>query len=222
MRIFESWRFAVKCIKLSYNLKVSLFAAGLLGVMGLVYELGNSVSGVGAVMLLTVAMYPAQLLYSVCGSDLVQSSPYKKSMMTSIPTVITFCSSMIMYLPVLVLEGARSILKPETMGHNIRTVLLCGLMLLVLQSYLGIAYKNFVIPMLAMAVFVVGIYNLMHFADNGTLLLSWISGITMPTAMAVGLGCAVLGSLLQYGLSLLLYKKPISRTAMYGLLRQQS
>lgn len=71
----------------------------------------------------------------------------------------------------------------ETVGHNIRTVLLCGLMLLVLQSYLGIAYKNFVIPMLSMVIFVVGIYNLMHFADNGTLLLFWISGITMPNAM---------------------------------------
>ena len=90
MKLIENWRFAVKCIKLSYNLKTNLLCIGFLSVMALVYEIGNFSNGMGAILMLTVGMYPAQMICSVCGSQLVLSSPHKKAIMTSVPTIINF------------------------------------------------------------------------------------------------------------------------------------
>ena len=222
MKFMESWRLAVKCIKLSYNLKANLFTFGFLFVMALVYEITNFVNGVGAIMLLTMAMYPTQMIYSVCGSHLVQSSPHKKAIMTSLPTAITFCCGILAYLALIAIEGIRAIRNPESVEYNTRLILLGGMMLLYLNIYVSVAFKYFWVSVIAMVGFMIGFYYLVGIIGNGVIALSWFSGITMPVAIAVGLCLAVLGSLLQYGVSLLVYKKPISRHAIYGLMRQQA
>lgn len=229
MKIIESWRFAIKCIKLSYNIKVNLFATGFLLLIGLLYEImdlnSNIKSGMGAIMLVIVAMYPAQMIYSICGSQLAQSSPCKKAMMTSLPTVITFSSGMLAYLLVIVIEVIRAIRNPETAERCAGLILLIGMMLMFLNIYIGIAFKYFVVSMIMMIGIMSGGY---YYCYRGiavgvrTMVLPWLTGISMPIAIAAGLCFAVLGSLLQYGISLLLYKRPISRTAIYGLLRQQT
>ena len=222
MKLMESWRLAVKCIKLSYNLKANLFSFGFLFVMALVYEITNFVNGVGAIMLLTMAMYPTQMIYSVCGSHLVQSSPHKKAIMTSLPTAITLFCGILAYLAVIAIEGIRAIGNPESVEYHTRLILLGGMMLVYLDIYVGIAFKYFWVSVIAMIGFMIGFYYLVGIIGNSTIALSWFSGISMPVAIAVGLCLAVLGSLLQYGVSLLVYKKPISRSAIYGLMRQQS
>lgn len=222
MKLMENWRFAVKCIKLSYNLKANLLCIGFLGVMGLVYEIMNFNNGMGAILMLTAGMYPAQMIYSVCGSLLVLSSPHKKALMTSMPTIITFCSGMLTYLAVIGIEGIRAMGNPEAAEYSAHMILLLGVVLMLLEIYVGIAYKYFVVSMVVMVGCLMGSYYLMGFFGDRELIMSWFSGVSMPVAIAVGLCLAVLGSLLQYGISVLVYKKPISRSAIYGLLRQQA
>lgn len=222
MKLMENWRFAVKCIKLSYNLKTNLLCIGFLSIMALVYEIGNFSNGMGAILMLTVGMYPAQMICSVCGSQLVLSSPHKKAIMTSVPTIITFCSGMLAYLAVIGIEAIRAMGNPEAVEYSTHMILLLGVVLMIMEIYLGIAYKYFVVSMVIMIGCVTGSYYLMNFFGDGVLSMSWLSGISMPVAIAVGLCLAVLGSLLQYGISLLVYKKPVSRSAIYGLLRQQA
>lgn len=222
MKLMENWRFAVKCIKLSYNLKTNLLCIGFLSVMALVYEIGNLSNGMGGILMLTVSMYPAQMVYSVCGSQLVLSSPYKKAIMTSLPTIITFCSGMLAYLAVIGIEGIRAMGNPEAAQYSIHMILLLGVMLMIMEIYMGIAYKYFVVSIVVMIGCVTGSYYLMNFSGDGVLSMSWFSEISMPVAIAVGLCFVVLGSLLQYGITLLIYKKPVSRGAIFGLLRQQA
>lgn len=222
MKIMESWRFAIKSMKLSYNLKSNLSIMGFLGVLGLVYEIFNITDGMGAYMLLVVAIYPAQLINSICGSQLVQSSPCKKTLMTSLSTVITFCCGVVMYLTIVCIEMVRVYITPEAAGHSARLILICGLMQMLLHIYIGIAYKYFVLPMVLMCVCMVGFYNLSGIIGNGTVLSQYFLKIPMPMAIAIGLCLALLGALLQYAVSLLVYKKPISRRAIYGMLRQQA
>ena len=225
MKLIESWRFAIKCIKLSYNLKVNLIGIGFLLLMAPVYEIldynTGIKSGMGAIMLVIAAMYPAQMIYSICGSQLAQSSPYKKAMMTSLPAVITFCCGILTYLLVIVIETIRAIRKPEAAERCVGLILLSGMVLMLMNIYIGIALKYFVVSMIV----VIGLISsccYCYIVGFRTMVLPWLTGISMPIAIAVGLCLAVLGSLLQYGISLLLYKRPISRTAFYGLLRQQA
>lgn len=221
MKLIENWRFAVRCMKLSYNLKTNLMCMGFLCILALVYEIGNFNNGIEAILMLVVSMYPAQMIYSVCGSQLVLSSPHQKAIMTSVPAIITFCSGMLTYLAVIGIEGIRAMGNPEAAEYSVGMILLLGVVLMILEIYVGIAYKYFVVPAVVTVGCLMASGYLMGAFGDDELIMSWFSGISMPVAIAVGLCFAVLGSLLQYGISLLVYKKPVSRSAIYGLFRQQ-
>lgn len=222
MKLRESWRFAMKCMRLSYNVKTNLICMGLLAALGLVYEIFHiGGEGMGAYLLLVVSMYPAQYVNSLCGSQLVQSSPYKKTLMTSLPTALTFCSGIAVYLAVVVIEVVRACVGQGSMGHSSRLILLCGVLLLLLNLYVGVAYKYFAVSIFLLAVCMVGFYNLSGIMGD-TALAQFFLAIPLPVALVIGLCCALLGGVMQYGVSLLVYKKPMSRRAIYGLLRQQA
>lgn len=219
MRFGKKWQFAIKCMKYSYNLKLNLICAGVMLALGLFYEIIDLGNGMGGFILLVVSMYPVQILYSVCGSQLVQSSPYKKALMTSMPTILTLCSSILIYLLIVVIEGVRMVIKPETAGQGVSVILMSGMFLLFLDIYAGIVYKYFWISMVIMIVGTVGIYSNI---GRYRLFMQLFSGCSLPVAIAAGLCLALLGSLLQYGISLLVYKKPVSKQAVYGMLRQKA
>ncbi|MDE7222878.1 MAG: hypothetical protein K2O34_03730, partial [Acetatifactor sp.] len=184
--------------------------------------ISNFYNGIGAVILVTMAMYPSQMIYSICGSQLAQSSPYKKAIMTFLPTVITFCSSTLTYLIVIGIEGIRAVRNPEAAEYGASMILFIGVAVLLLDVYVGIAYKYFVVSIIVMVIGMAGAYYMVNAFENGTMALSWLSGISMPVAIVVGLCLTMLGSLLQYGVFLLVYKQPVSHLAIYGLLCQQS
>lgn len=222
MKLIESWRFAIRCMKLSYNLKMNLICGVVVFVIALVQEIANhGYNVVGAMLLMTVAVYPAQMIFSICGSQLVQSSPYKKSIMTSLTTVITFCSGILCYLIVIGIEGIRVIADPETAGKSARIILFVGMLLVLMKVYVSVAYRYFVVSVFVMAGSITFYSYFATMFINDKMFSQWLSEMSMPVAIMAGLCFAVLGSLLQYGISLLLYKKPISRNAIYGLLRQQ-
>lgn len=221
MSFGKKWKFAMKCMKYSYNLKLNLFCAGIMLAIGLFYEIIDLGNGMGSYILLVISMYPVQMLYSICGSQLVQSSPYKKALMTSIPTVLTLCSSICIYLLIVVIEGVRMVIKPETAGQGVSIILMSGMLLLFLDIYAGIVYKYFWVSMVIMIVSVVGIYNSVGFIGRSPLFLQIFPECSFPVAIAAGVCLALLGSLLQYGVSLLVYKKPVSKQAVYGMLRQK-
>lgn len=222
MKLVISWQFAIKCMKLSYNLKKNLIFCGFMFIMTLVLYISNFYNGIGAVILVTMAMYPSQMIYSICGSQLAQSSPYKKAIMTFLPTVITFCSSTLTYLIVIGIEGIRAVRNPEAAEYGASMILFIGVAVLLLDVYVGIAYKYFVVSIIVMVIGMAGAYYMVNAFENGTMALSWLSGISMPVAIVVGLCLTMLGSLLQYGVFLLVYKQPVSHLAIYGLLCQQS
>ena len=222
MKLLNSWRFAIKCMKLSYNIKANLIIMGFMFVMALGYEIFYIAEGMGALLLMLLAMYPAQLVCSVCGSQLVLSSPYKKTLMTSLPTILTLCSSMILYLAVICIEAVRVHMTPETADRSSRIVLYCGIMLILLDICVGLAYKYFVMSLIIMSVSMIGFYYLSGMIGMGTAILQYIPEIPMPIAAVLGLCLALTGNALQYGVYLLVYKKPMSRRAMFGLLRQQA
>ena len=110
------------------------------------------------------------------------------------------------------------VIKPETAGQGVSVILMSGLFLLFLDIYAGIVYKYFWVSMMVMCVGVVGIYSNI---GRYRLFMQLFSRCSLPAAIAAGMCLALLGSLLQYGVSLLVYKKPVSKQAVYGMLRQK-
>lgn len=222
MKLIESWRFAVKCIKLSYNLKINLLCEGFMAVLALLQMFTIRNNGAGVLMLMVVAMYPTQMLFSVCGSQLVQSSPYRKPIMTSLTTVITFCCSILLYLTVSVIQGIRVITNPETAGNCVRVILASGMLLMFMEVYITVVYRYFLLSIMVMIGSMLGFSYIAGLFESEVAAFPWFSGISVPVAAVLGLGLTVLGSLLQYGISLLVYKCPIENKALYGMLQKQA
>lgn len=221
MKLINSWRFAIKCMRLSYNLKINLLCMGFLFILAILQEIFYISGGSGAFMLLIIAMYPAQLVSSVCGSQMVLSSPYRKPLMTSLPTVLNLCSGMAVYLAIIGIELIRVHMIPQLANFSSFIILSCGIILLLLDIYVGLAYKCFALSLVILSVSMIGFYY-MSGIGRGTALSQNPFCLPLPIAIAAGLCLALVGSALQYGISRLVYKKPMSRFAIFGLLRQQA
>lgn len=223
MKLAKKMRFIIKCM--SYSLYIKNYLIGIVSmlVLGLTEEIADLNNGIGAYMILISAMYPAQMLYSVCSSQLVQVSPYKKVLTTSMVTLLTFCSSLVFYLLVIGVKSVWIILDPSQVGRRAGEILAAGLFLVVFNIYIAVAQKYFWGAMIILSVAMICIYgsivSLGGFFYN---LVQLFSRCPFPAAIAIGLCLVLLGSVLQYGVSLLLYSKPISKRAVYGILRQQS
>ena len=217
MKLINSWRFAIKCMKLSYNVKMNVICMGFLFLMALVYEVFSVAEGMGAFLLLIIAIYPAQLIGTVCGSELVLSSPYRKSLMTSLPVILTLCSGMVVYLTIICIEAIRAYVAPETAGRTSCIILFCGIILMLLNMYVGLACKYFVLPCIMLAVSLIPLRYMTDVISRDTALSQSICNLPMPVSVILGLCFALTGNAVQYGLCLLVYKKPMSRFAMFGL-----
>lgn len=223
MKLAEKMRFIIKCMRYSSRLKTNLIGLVCMAVLGLVYEILDFSSGMGSCFILISAMYPAQLLYSVCMSQLVQASPYKKALMTSMVTLLTFCSGLIFYLLVIGVKSVWIVLDPSQAGRRAGEILAAGLFLVMIEIYTAVVFRYFWGGIIIVSVIMVGVYSSIISTDGifhslGQLL----SRCPLPAAIVLGLCLALLGGLLQYGMSLLLYNRPISKRAIYGVLRQQS
>lgn len=224
MKLAEKMRFTIKCMRYSLRLKINLIGLVFMTVLGLVYEILDFSNGVGgSYFILISAMYPAQLLYSVCMSQLVQASPYKKALTTSIVTLLTFCSGLIFYLLVIGVKSVWVVLDPSQAGRRAGEILAAGLFLVMIEIYTAVVFRYFWGGIILLSAIMVGVYSSIISTDGIFHSLGQLfSRCPLPAAIVLGLCLALLGGLLQYGMSLLLYNRPISKRAIYGVLRQQS
>lgn len=222
MEFTKQLRFARKCLKYSYQMKVNLVCGGITGLLGLVYEIANISNGMGAYLMMIVSIYPASLLYQLSSSQLIESSPCRKSLMTSVPTVMTFCINMVSYLLLIVIEGIRAMRRPQAADQSALVILSCGIILVFLDLYAAFGQKYYVLSLILMAGSLLGFFGLSGAIGNGDSVLLNRFHISVPAAVITGLCLVLLGSLLQYGASLLVYRKPMSRFVLNSILRQRA
>lgn len=223
MKLAKKMRFTIKCMRYSSHPKSHLIGLVFMTLLGLTYEILDFSNGMGSCLILIGAMYPAQMLYSVCMSQLVQTSPYKRALTTSMVSLLIFCSSLIFYLLVIGVKSVWIILDPSQSGRRAGEILGAGLFLVMIDIYTVVVFKYFWRAIILLSVTMICIYS--SIISTGGIFHSLgqlLSRCPLPVAIVLGLCLALLGSLLQYGMSLLLYDRPISKRAIYGVLRQQS
>lgn len=175
----------------------------------------------GGYFFMLVVLFMIQLLYSVNMSNLVQSSPVKKKLQTSVPaTMSTFCM-LTAYLLVLATEGFVAYKRPERIGivcvHVVFTIIIMALIML----YTAVCYKYFFGgTILFFAVFFISYGYFMN--GEGWLVRFQEYGWSAFARLGI-LGAAVLLAfgVLQYLLSLAVYRAPMSKRAQSASLRRQ-
>lgn len=170
----------------------------------------------GGYLLMVLAVYPAQLLSSLTVSNLVQTSPWKKALQTSVPTALTAGAFALTYGGALIISLLRLNARPEMREDMVMILVLFTFEIFLIMTYCGIAYKTYVLgTALFIIVFVIGSRVIQIGAALGV-----FRGVSVFVAACSGFAAMLLGSAVQYGLSLMLYKRALSKNAQYPGLRK--
>ena len=224
----------VKMMRYALQFKMILVLAIIFFVFGILFEVvGFSDSGssysLAALYLALTGMYFYQLVFSTTVSKMVQASPMKKKLQVTGPVLITFITSFIVFAIYVAIRLIK--VTPEFLADNnitypraYSTIPFMAGWLFIFFIYMAFSYRAYILSIIFIAVTVIGILgfsskteifirlseNLIG-ADNSPLIL-----------ILVSLAIMILGAIIGYILSLLLYKKPISDMAVRYALRQAS
>ncbi len=220
--MIKQLKILIKLLPSAYRFKLSLVGAAIMYLVGIVMALSFPGNGIGIVFLMMGPIWVSQLIISLSVSNLVQVSPFKKALHTYLSTAANFISMILSYLVVLLVDGINRYIHPEyTDNDGISLFLACFFFVIAFTLYVSFCYKYFIVSsiFLVIGVQVVGVYyNFSMYLGENTLPF----GISAPFPLLIlsGFGIIFVSSLLQYGISLLLYKRPLSKTAQYAGLRK--
>lgn len=217
-------RLGIKSLRYSHGWKKTGICAALLMVPGVALVLMGPELDLGfysGFILVIEAIYPMQLLYSLSVSNMLQVSPVKKKMQTTVPALLcTFCMAVI-FLFTLLLFGIRIAWNPSGIYNLCGELVQYAVWMVCVMVYMAVAYKYFVLStcgfLVLNVVLVPGARIPEAFVD-----FSVLEGVGAPfLAAALGLGLIAAGGLLEYLLSLLVYRAPMSKLAQTPSLRRE-
>ena len=213
----KSMKLGLKLLRYAWGIKTTLLSGGIFFLLGLLsFTMSVQTWYLGGYLLMVLAVYPAQLLSSLTVSNLVQTSPWKKALQTSVPTALTAGAFALTYGGALIISLLRLNARPEMREDMVMILVLFAFEIFLIMTYCGIAYKTYVLgTALFIIVFVMGSSVIQIGAALGA-----FRGVSVFGAACSGFAAMLLGSAVQYGLSLMLYKRALSKNAQYPGLRK--
>lgn len=211
---------AFRLVPYAYNFKANLFMGGGFALCGIVLTLLSGADDFwgkyGGLLALAGGFFPVQMIYSLAVSEEVMTSPLRKTLLTKTAVFMNWLMFAGVYLLVALIRGIQC-------GGN-RTLLTaaCGELLLiavfgmVVMLYGSMSLKYFWLPTIFFCFF----YPVLNttLGEDGIQLGSITT--TYGQVVVVGLFILLIGAVLSYGITLLLYKKPISKMSQNAQLRQ--
>ena len=223
--MMNNFKLGIKLLRYGSGL-VSMMVCGViffvLGLLIYIWDKTFENAGLsGDVLMMVLVMFPAQIIYSLSVSNLVQSSPVKKRMQTSVPATVTCFCVIALYLLLSLINGIMIIRHPEYIrAICVETVTMAVFVAFIMIS-IAVAYKHFwmsfidgfaVYYMISARMTIVEKFQFEIFGSNaGSFVL----------ALVIGLIIIVLGGIGQYGVSLLVYKAPMSKYAQSAAVRKE-
>ncbi len=215
--MMKSMKLGFKLLRYAWGIKTTLLSGGIFFLLGLLsFTMSVQTWYLGGYLLMVLAVYPAQLLSSLTVSNLVQTSTWKKALQTSVPTALTAGAFALTYGGALIISLLRLNARPEMREDMVMILVLFAFEIFLIMTYCGIAYKTYVLgTALFIIVFVIGSSVIQIGAALGA-----FRGVSVFVAACSGFAAMLLGSAVQYGLSLMLYKRALSKNAQYPGLRK--
>lgn len=216
--MIKALKLGVKSLGYAHGLKRTCAAYLLLMVTGVLMIILGERRGMGFIggyFMLGASMAPVQLLYSLSMSDMVQASPAKKRLQTSAPAVVSSCCMMISYLGIALIRAVLVLLgwvPGEKISNELVTLAMLGT---AFMMYLAVAYKYFVV---SAGLFVCICYFIARFMRDGGINRLGIFGpggmpVSFLPALLSGMALIAAGGILEYLISLAVYKAPMSKIA---------
>jgi len=178
----------------------------------------------GGYFLMCAGMFLTQMIYSLNVTGLVQSSPAKKKLQTSVPAVVSFTSMVLIYLIIILIRGLTVLQYPQMTNEVCSSLIIHALVMVVVMVYEAVAYKYFFMSIVMFFFIYFSIYSMEEGLSHLLDFSAWGilgSGSAFFAAVAIGMLILVLGGLAQYLISLLVYRVPLSKMAQTATLRKE-
>lgn len=223
--MMNNFKLGIKMLRYGSGL-VSMMVCGVaFFVLGLLMNIWDKTLGnaglSGDVLMMILGMFPAQIIYSLSVSNLVQSSPVKKRMQTSVPATVTCFCVIALYLLLSLINGIMIISHPEYIrAICVETVTMAVFVAFIMIS-IAVAYKHFWMSFIAGFAVYYMISARMTIVEKFQFEIFGSNAGSFALALVIGLIIIVLGGFGQYGVSLLVYKAPMSKYAQSAAVRKE-
>lgn len=218
-----------KIMKYGHSAKLSIIGSVALAVLGLVFciiSITAKISFLGGYSLTLSILLLLQLISTVNAANLVQASPMKKRLQTSVPAFFSILMMLAAYLLNVVVVAVVVCANPEEGVYCYTQIIYTAALMGMIMLYYGAVYKYFVASSIVFFTIFIFFYPSVISGDiNEELYWSFMPfaepwqnfALTAVIGLAVILVCGVL----QYLISLAVYRAPISKLALGARLRSQ-
>lgn len=214
-----------KMMKYGHAAKLSFIGSGAVAAVGVLFSVASVMLDYafpGGYFFTMAALLLLQLLSTVNAANLVQTSPMKKRLQTSVPTVLSVTLMLAGYLLSVVTVGVVSASKPEALDIACTQIIITAAIMGIIMLYYGACYKYFVASTAVFITVFVIVYPSMLTGELHWSFMPFAKpwenfGLTAVIGLAIVLVCGIL----QYLLTLAVYKTPISKLALGANLRRQ-
>lgn len=184
--------------------------------------------GVGSVLVICACMFPAQMIISLDVGTMVQASPYKKKLQTSLPSVYNGAFIGMAYILLVLIRVIIWMVNGNT--ELLHSFLPLGIFAAILIVYSMFVYKFFILSMVAL--YLIMFFSGMFAALLERIMLEMMEGnavgvggdayISPVAAFLISLALIAAASFLHYLVTRLFYKRPLSRYAFGASMRRSA
>lgn len=217
-------KLGLKLTKYAYAMKSSIIGMGIMIPVGiLMCTAGIVVKGQfpGGYFFCLILMFFIQLNQSMFASNMVLSSPHKKSLMTTVNSVLAGCGALITFAISILVEAVLGFIMPDSLKYLSGQILITAVMAALFLLYLAICYKYFLIGTVIFIGTFVWVYlgNMLKKDSWG---VNFGDGTWSGFLLAVFLGLVIIaaGIVFHFVVTKALYKVPVSKYSQTANIRK--
>ncbi len=200
-----------KLLRYGYKLKTNVMMLGLFTAIGLLIEISSHGTNIlGGFYFMLTGMFAYQMIIYMNASDYVQSSAMKRKLEVGMPVIV----STVVYLVLLTILVAEKYILirmyPENTENYQDTLFMIIFILFGAMIFCGVCYKYFVASFIVfMLVIMTCMSTISHISD--------VISLGLVKFAVLGYAAILLGGVIEYLISSVLYRKQLSEYAMSGL-----
>lgn len=200
-----------KLLRYGYKLKTNVMMLILFTAIGFVIELSShGTNMLGGFYFMLTGMFAYQMIIYMNASDYVQSSVMKRKLEVGMPVIVSTVVYLVLFTILVVEKYILIRMYPENTENYQDTLFMIIFILFGAMIFCGVCYKYFV------ASFIVFMLVIMTCMSTISHILDVIS-LGLVKFAVLGYAAILLGGVIEYLISSLLYRKQLSEIAMSGL-----
>lgn len=200
-----------KLLRYGYKLKTNVMMLGLFTAIGLLIEISSHGTNIlGGFYFMLTGMFAYQMIIYMNASDYVQSSVMKRKLEVGMPVIVSTVVYLVLFTILVVEKYILIRMYPENTENYLDTLFMIIFILFGAMIFCGVCYKYFVASFIVfMLVIMTCMSTISHISD--------VISLGLVKLAVLGYAAILLGGVIEYLISSLLYRKQLSEIAMSGL-----